>query len=101
MCFPTDGPDPALVTNERRPLASVIGPPSAVRTGSRPSMYRLSPVDEVGSSTVSVHSVATGAFSRWRRYASRPMNGASFTRGRCMSASTRSNSSSSSLPWAR
>src|SRR5262249_52448795 len=37
-CLPTDGPDPADVTYDRRPLASVIGAPSGVRIGSRPSM---------------------------------------------------------------
>src|SRR5262249_23044038 len=35
---PSDGPEPALVTNERRPFASVSGVPSRVSTGSRPSM---------------------------------------------------------------
>ena len=34
----TDGPAPALVTNERRPFASMIGSPAAVRIGSRPSI---------------------------------------------------------------
>ena len=37
-CFPTDGPEPAEVTYERRPFASTIDSPSRVRIGSRPSM---------------------------------------------------------------
>src|SRR5206468_6348710 len=37
-CFPTDGPEPALVTYAPRPLRSTIRLPSFVRTGSRPSM---------------------------------------------------------------
>ena len=37
-CLPTDGPEPALVTYERRPFASTRGLPSGARIGSRPSM---------------------------------------------------------------
>src|SRR5262245_32646534 len=37
-CLPTDGPEPAEVTYERRPFASTSGAPSAERIGSRPSM---------------------------------------------------------------
>src|SRR4029077_17978539 len=40
---PSEGPAPALVTYERRPLASVSGVPSRNVIGSRPSGERLAP----------------------------------------------------------
>src|SRR5207244_11844065 len=37
-CFPTEGPEPADVTYDLRPRASMSGLPSADRIGSRPSL---------------------------------------------------------------
>ena len=97
-CLPRDGAEPALVAYERRFFRSVIGWPSRVRIGSRPIMYRFSPVDEVWSSTVSEHRTAAGSSSRWARWAALPTKSASLTFFICMPASTTVYSVSSSLP---
>ena len=101
MYRPSDGPAPALVTYERRPFASLSGVPSPSVIGSRPSGYRLTPLAEVWSSTVSVQRIAAGSSSRWRRCASLPTKSSSFTFGRCMPASTTVYSLSSSAAKAR
>ena len=64
-------------------------------------MYRFTPDDEVGSSTVSVDMIAAGSSSRWRRYASLPTKSCSFTFGRVIPASATLYSDSSSVPYAR
>ena len=88
MCLPSDGPAPALVTYERRPLRSVIGSPAAVRIGSPPIMYRLTPDFDMWSSTVSVHITAAGTSSRWRMWASLPTNSWSLALPHAIPAST-------------
>ena len=87
-CRPTDGPEPALVTYEGRPLASTRRSPDGRRIGSPPSMYRNDPSAEACESTVSVHITAHGGSARCRRYASLPMNGCGLTLGLVMPAST-------------
>src|SRR4029079_4889278 len=42
-CLPTDGPEPAEVTYDRRPFASTSGLPSVERIGSRPHPEPLQP----------------------------------------------------------
>src|SRR5882672_3390963 len=101
MCLPKEGPAPALVTYDPRPSRSTIRLASRVRIGSRPSMYRFSPDFERWSSTVSVHMIAAGCSSRWRRCAALPTKSSSLTRGAVMPASTTLYSVSSSLPCAR
>ncbi len=86
--MPTDGPEPALVTYDGRPLASTSRSPASDRIGSPPSMYRGDPSADSCESTVSVHITAHGGSARCRRYASLPMNGCALTLGRVMPAST-------------
>jgi len=88
-CLPTDGPEPALVTYEGRPLTSTRRSPAGERIGSPPSMYRKDPSADTCESTVSVHSTTHGGSARCRRYASLPMNGWGLTLGLVMPASTR------------
>ena len=61
MCLPIDGPAPALVTYERRPLASTSGVAVARARSARGRACSASlPLPEVWSSTTSVQRIAAG-----------------------------------------
>src|SRR5260370_1210979 len=54
-CLPTEGPEPALVTYDGRPLASTRRSPAGDRIGSPPSMYPSDPSPHPWESTRRVH----------------------------------------------
>ena len=90
MCLPTDGPAPALVTYERRPLR--VDERRAVPRQDRLAAEHvaLHAARRVWSSTVSVQSTAAGSRSRWATCASLPTKSSAFTFPQAMPASTTS-----------